>query len=211
MSDGDLTSEREQSPPQEDRSGDEVKQARGEPASGSGQALPQAPQPGRQPERASTATLARRGLAFALLAGWLAMLMVSAWTAHLQVCNDEVARVGGTALVRSCGSLSITDAPSLALLVIFGVLLLPDLSALEIPGILRVERKLEEQARRQDDFTAMIQRLEVSIAQRVEVNTYYFERRVSDAVKAGELIALQDEKIKEFNAPTTRSQSALWQ
>jgi hypothetical protein len=66
------------------------------------------------------------------------MLMVSAWTTHLQVCSDEVARVGSTALVKSCDSLSITDAPSLALLVVVGVLLLPDLSSIEIPGILRV-------------------------------------------------------------------------
>jgi hypothetical protein len=72
----------------------------------------------------------RRGMVAVLLLGWLAVLLISAFTPHLQVCSDEVARVGSTALARTCGSLSFTDAPSLAVLVIVGLLLLPDLSSL---------------------------------------------------------------------------------
>lgn len=143
----------------------------------------------------------RRGLAGVLLTGWLAMLMVSAWTTQLQVCNDEVARVGSTALVKSCGSLSITDAPSLALLVVVGILLFPDLSSLEIPGVLRVERKLEEQAKRQEDIAAMIQRLELSIAQRVEV--FNVNDVGSLAAKIGELVAQQAEKREQFESPAS--------
>jgi hypothetical protein len=67
-----------------------------------------------------------------LLVCWLTMLLVSAFTSDLRVCSDEVARVGSTALAHSCGAMSLTDAPSLALLLIAGVLLLPDLSAFEI-------------------------------------------------------------------------------
>lgn len=141
---------------------------------------------------------ARRGLAAVLLAGWLAALVISTFTSQLQVCSDEVARVGGTALAKSCGSLSFTDAPSLAVLVIVGMLLLPDLSSLEIPGIVRVERKLEEQARRQDDIVAMIQRLDVS--QHVEVN--YNEVGSKSAV-LGELAAVQDEKRAQFESRTS--------
>lgn len=133
-----------------------------------------------------------------LLLGWLAVLLISAFTPHLQVCSDEVARVGSAALARSCGSLSFTDAPSLAVLVIVGLLLLPDLSSLEIPGILRVERKIEAQARRQDDIVAMIHRLEAS--QHVEVN---YNEVGSRSVKVGELAAVQDEKREQFESPTS--------
>lgn len=141
---------------------------------------------------------ARRGLVAILLLGWLIVLGISTFTHHLQVCSDEVARVGSTALARSCGSLSFTDAPSLAVLVICGILLLPDLSSLEIPGVLRVERKLDEQARRQDDIVAMIQRLDVS--QHVEVN---YNEVSSRSARVGELVALQDEKREQFESPTS--------
>lgn len=144
---------------------------------------------------------ARRGLAAVLLLGWLVILMVSALTSHLQVCTDQVARVGSVALARSCGSLTFTDAPSLAVLVIVGILLLPDLSSLEIPGVLRVERKIEEQTRRQDELAAMIQRLDVSQRMRVEVN---YNQVGSTSVRVGELAALQDEKREEFESPASR-------
>jgi hypothetical protein len=131
-----------------------------------------------------------------LLLGWLAALVISTFTPHLQVCSDEVARVGSTALAKSCGSLSFTDAPSVAALVAIGLLLLPDLSSLEIPGILRVERKLTEQAERQTEIIAMIHRLEVS--QRVEVNNY--NEVSSRSARVGELAALQDEKREKFES-----------
>jgi hypothetical protein len=209
--DGELASELEPSPDQQDQPRDQVGQASDEPSSGRKQSAPRQHQPiGEVGRQASRVTWAMRALAAAVLAGWLSMLMVSAWTTHLQVCNEEVARVGGAALVKSCGSMSITDAPSLALLVIAGILLLPGFSVLEIPGILKIERKLEQQTKRQDEIASMIQRLELSIAQRVEINNYY-ERNVATALETGELVAQQDEKSKEFNAPPTRSQPALWQ
>jgi hypothetical protein len=119
--------------------------------------------------------LVRRCLAVVVLAVWLAMIMVSAWTTQLHVCSDEVARVGSTALVQSCGSLSITDPPSLALLVVAGLLLLPDLTSLEIPGMLRVERKLEK-----------------------EVND-----AASSTAKAITLANQQEEKREQFESPAS--------
>ena len=141
-------------------------------------------------------TRARRLLAVGLLAAWIAVLLVSSLTSSLRTCDDEIARVGSTALVRSCVPLSFTAAPSLAVLIIVGILILPDLSALEIPGVLRVERKLEEQAKRQDDIFAMIHRLEMS--QRVEVHNY--NDVGASAMKVGELVALQDEKREQFDS-----------
>lgn len=143
----------------------------------------------------------RRGLVAVLLSGWLTMLLVSAFTPHIHTCDDEVAQVGNAALVQSCRSLSVTDAPSLAVLVIVGILLLPDLSVLEVLGVLRVERKLEEQTRRQDDIVRMINRLEMSITQRVENTTNIYNEVSSRSERVGELISLQNEKREQFESP----------
>ncbi len=131
----------------------------------------------------------------ALLLGWVVVVWVSFQTSYLHTCDDQVARVGGEALVRSCRPLSITDTPTLALLVAVGVLLLPDLSALEIPGVLRLERQIKEQAKRQDEIVAMVHRLEV--AQHQEVNVY---AAATDAAKVVELAAQQEEKRRLFGS-----------
>ena len=52
-------------------------------------------------------------------------------------CEEQFARVGSAPLVEACHPLSMTDAPVLALVIVAGLLLLPDLSALEIPGVVR--------------------------------------------------------------------------
>lgn len=146
---------------------------------------------GRSGEQASRLTNARRGAAAALLLGWLVVVWVSFQTPYLRTCDDQIARVGGAALARSCRPLSITDAPTLALLVGAAVLLFPDLSALEIPGLFRLERQLKEQTKRQDEIVAMIHRLEVTQQQQVY--------NVFDAARVAELVGLQDEKRQRFD------------
>lgn len=154
------------------------------------------PSPGGQAtEGTSGLTKTRRVLAAALLLGWLVVLWISFQTHYLQACDDQIARVGRVALMRSCKPLSVTDAPALALLVSAGVLLIPDLSALEIAGVFRLERQLKEQAKRQDEIVAMIRTLEMS--QRVEV---HYNEVGSRAVKVGELAVLQDEKREQFDS-----------
>ncbi len=140
-------------------------------------------------------TKARRWLAAALLVAWLALLCVSSLTPRLHTCDDSIARVGGAALVRACRPLSITDAPTLAVLVVVGILLLPDLSALEIPGVLRVERQLKKQAERQEEIIAIVHRLEV--AQHQQVNVY---TAATDAARAVEIAARQEEKRHVFES-----------
>lgn len=130
-----------------------------------------------------------------MVLGWLVVLWVSFQTHYLHICHDQIARVGSVALQNSCQPLAITDAPTLALLVGAAVLLLPDLSALEISGIFRLERQLKEQARRQDDIVAMIHKLEMS--QRVEV---HYNTVAATAVRVGELAVLQDEKREDFES-----------
>jgi hypothetical protein len=84
--------------------------------------------------------------------------------------------------------------------VVVGLLFLPDLTSLEIPGILRVERKLDEQARRQDEIASMIQRLELSIAQRVEVNINDVGSMTARVVR---LADQQEEKREQLDSPAS--------
>jgi hypothetical protein len=55
------------------------------------------------------------------------------------------------------------DTPAILILVIAaGVCLLPEWSVFEIPGILRVEKKVEEQGRRQEEMLHLLQQINVS-------------------------------------------------
>jgi hypothetical protein len=137
----------------------------------------------------------RRWAAGVLLLGWGLTLWLSSFASWPHVCDDEIARVGTTPLVESCRPLTMTDAPALAVLIIVGVLLLPELSVLEIPGFLRIERELKEQAKRQDDILATIHKLEISQRQQVY--------NVFDAAKLAELVGLQDEKRQQFESDAT--------
>jgi len=148
-------------------------------------------------EKVSRLTKARRAGAATLLLGWLVVIWVSFQTPYLHTCDDQIARVGDVALPRSCRPLSITDGPTLALLVGAGVLLFPDLSALEIPGVLRLERQVKEQAKRQEEIVAMVHRLEVAKHQEVNV---YADVAAADAAKVVELAAQQEEKRHLFGS-----------
>ena len=151
------------------------------------------PESQERPSPPSRLTIARRGAVVALLAGWLVVLWISFETPYLHTCDDEVARVGSVALATSCRPLSITDAPTLALVVAAFLLLLPDLTALEIPGLFRLERQLKEQDVRQQERQAEI----VGLIQRIEVRQSVYN--VFDIARLAELVGLQDEKRRSFD------------
>ena len=156
-----------------------------------GDEMPQEDNKPQKEEKPSFLTIARRSVAAGLFAGWLVVLWVSFATPYLHTCDDEVARVGSAALVTSCGPLSITDAPALALVIVACLLLVPDLTALEIPGVFRLERQLKEQDARQQERQAQI----VGLIQSLEVrqNVYNVFGRLAEL--AGE----QDEKRQRFD------------
>lgn len=73
-------------------------------------------------------------------------------------------------------------------------LLVPDLmkhlTGLEIPGVLRIEKKVEEQGRRQEDILRLIQQIDVSQNQQVILTT----------ATVAELVGLQPEKRRRFES-----------
>lgn len=147
-------------------------------------------------------TIARRVLASMFLLGWVVVAWVSYQTPYLQACSDQIARVGNSPLIRSCEPLSLVDAPMLVLLVAGVILLLPDLTAIEIPGFLRLERQVAEQGRRQDELFRMIQEVKFDIRaiQNIDFRptTNIYNQTAERTAKAQRLIDENSEKNKLF-------------
>jgi hypothetical protein len=61
--------------------------------------------------------------------------------------------------------MSITAAPIIALLIGAVVLLLPDVSSVEIPGVVRIENQIKEQVRRQEELIGLVQNIRISQGQ----------------------------------------------
>jgi hypothetical protein len=99
----------------------------------------------------------------------LVFIFVSNFTHYAQDCTDQIARVGTVPTIRSCGPMSITDAPIIALLIGAVMLLLPDVSSVEIPGIVRIENQIKEhedrQEKRQEELIGLVQNIRMSQGQ----------------------------------------------
>jgi len=108
-------------------------------------------------------------VAVCCFAAALALILVSNFTHYAQTCTDLIARVGTVPTVRSCGPISITDAPVIALFIGAVVLLLPDVSSVEVPGIVRIENRIKEQEekqeRRQEELIRLVQNIKMSQGQ----------------------------------------------
>jgi hypothetical protein len=105
--------------------------------------------------------LLRRLAAAGFFVAALVLALMSSLTAHLQTCAEQIARVGTVPAVRTCGPMSIDSPPILILVILGGVCLLPEWNVFEIPGVLRVERKVDEQGRRQEEMLRLLQQINV--------------------------------------------------
>lgn len=159
---------------------------------------PAASDPSTTQNRGGKLTSARRILAVLLVAAWIVVTWISFETSYLQVCSDHIARVGNAPLVRSCDPLGLTDAPLLVLLGAAVLLLLPDVSSLEIPGILRLERRIEAQVDRQEKIAEEIKNLvQQNQHQRQESNVYVL---ASEANRLATVAAETTRLVEGFNA-----------
>jgi hypothetical protein len=80
------------------------------------------------------------------------------------------------------------DNPAIWILVIAAVVcLLPEWSVFEIPGILRVEKKVEEQGRRQDEMLHLLQQINVSQNQKQDQKQNLTVAIISSLAELGDL------------------------
>jgi hypothetical protein len=77
------------------------------------------------------------------------------------VCRDELATVGNSAVVRSCGPPGLTDLPVVAGVFLLVVLLAPDLSEVSI-GVLSLKQRVEDTRRDQKEIRAEFEGLKQS-------------------------------------------------
>lgn len=134
------------------------------------------------------ATGIRRLVAACFFAAALALTLVSSFTHYAQTCTDQIARVGTVPTVRSCEPMSITAAPIIALLIGTVVLLLPDVSSVEIPGVVRIENQIKEQVRRQEELIGLVQNIRISQGQYTFIGLS----------EIAELLRRQPEKREDF-------------
>jgi hypothetical protein len=156
--------------------------------------------------RADRLALLRRVLAIVFILSWASIAWVSYQTSHLQQCQEQVARVGNSPLVKSCGPLSLTDPPMLALLIVACVLILPDLSSIEIPGVIRLEREIEKQAIRQDELAGMVQRLDLAVHQQQQqhVSVVHNSQVALSVAELAQAVNNWDAKNKRFEEQELR-------
>jgi hypothetical protein len=72
----------------------------------------------------------------------------------------------------------ITAAPILAMFIGALILLLPDWAVLEIPGVVRIEKQVKEQAQRQDEILRLIQNINLSQKQQITIEIAELVTRV---------------------------------
>jgi hypothetical protein len=92
--------------------------------------------------------------------------------------------------VRSCDPISITAAPIIALLIGTVLLLLPDVSSVEIPGVVRIENQIKEQAKRQEELFRLVQNIKMSQGQYTFIGLS----------EIAELLRRQPEKRQDFES-----------
>jgi hypothetical protein len=136
------------------------------------------------------ATGIRRLVAACLFAAALALTLISSFTHYAQACIDQIAGVGTVPTVRSCEPLAITAAPIIALLMGAVVLLLPDVSSVEIPGVVRIENQIKEHARRQEQLIGLVQNIKMSQGQYVFIGL----------AEITEMLNRQPEKRQDFES-----------
>jgi len=151
------------------------------------------------PPKADRLKVPRRIAAGGFMLAWIAVAWISYQTPYLHACTEQIAQVGNSAQVRSCGPLSLLDPPLLVLLVAGGLLMVPDLSAIEIPGILRLEREVQDQRKSQEELVRTVQnlslKLDVSASSQVQVIFQAAEQAAKSVVQSQKSIDELPDKL----------------
>jgi hypothetical protein len=114
-------------------------------------------------------TLGRRLLAGAILLLLIVVVARSYLFADARVCRDVAAPNNGTVTV--CGPAGPEDLPALSLALLVGlVLLMPDLGEIDLVGLVRLKRAVEQQGQQTEQLKNAV--LALSIHQETHLNFY---------------------------------------
>jgi hypothetical protein len=117
-------------------------------------------------DRAQWPNLIRRGFAY-LLAGGLVVVVIGSYFG-LHVCRDALATVGVKAVVQTCGPIGVIDLAPVAVLI--ALLLIPDLSQVDLFGVISLHREVKEVGRKQDQVAGELVQVRAAVNQAVSQN-----------------------------------------
>jgi hypothetical protein len=119
--------------------------------------------------RQDLVTLGRRLLAGAVLLLLLVVVARSYLFADARVCRDVAVADSGTVTV--CGPAGPGDLPAVSLALLIGlILLMPDLGEIDLVGLVRLKRAVEQQGQQTEQLKNAV--LALSIRQETHVNFY---------------------------------------
>lgn len=107
--------------------------------------------------------LIRRGIAYLLAAGLVVVVIGSFFGLH--VCRDALATVGTKAVVQTCGPIGVLDLAPAAVLI--ALLLIPDLSQVDLFGVISLHREVQEVGRKQEHVESELIRVRTAVNQAV--------------------------------------------
>ena len=121
-------------------------------------------------------TGSRRFVAFGVLAGLAVVVLRSYVSVDGEVCRQAAGADRGT--INLCGPIGPADLPALAVaLLVALILFLPDLSELDIAGLVTLKRAVAEQKKETDQLRSLVQ----AISLRQETNITLYPRDLGEA------------------------------
>ena len=126
--------------------------------------------------RSTLVTGSRRFVAFGVLAGLAVVVLRSYVSVDGEECRQAAGADRGT--INLCGPIGPADLPALAVaLLVALILFLPDLSELDIAGLVTLKRAVAEQKKETDQLRSLVQ----AISLRQETNITLYPRDLGEA------------------------------
>jgi hypothetical protein len=148
-------------------------------------------------DRVQWPTMIRRGVAY-LLAGALVAVVIGGYFG-LHVCRDAIATVGTKAVVQTCGPIGVIDLAPAAVLI--ALLLIPDLSQIDLFGVISLHREVREVGRKQERVETELVQVRNAVNQAVnqsQAATQNMHLNVIMSPGAQEARAEVAQKVDEF-------------
>jgi len=116
-------------------------------------------------------------------------------------CSDQAAAVGSQAVVRVCGHLGLYD-PAIVVLLLVAVLLVSKEVTVRIPGIVELERRVEEQNVRQASMSEELRLIRVQQSMfQANILNIQFSGVLPQQANVQDSLNAFDKKVGEFSEP----------
>jgi hypothetical protein len=147
----------------------------------------------REIQRLGWATVIRRGIAYLLAVALVGVVIGGYFGLH--VCRDAIATVGTKAVVQTCGPIGVIDLAPVAVLI--ALLLIPDLSQVDLFGVISLHREVKEVGRKQEQVVSELVQVRTAVNQSLAASQN-MNVNVMMSPGAHEARAEVEQKVDEF-------------